>query len=139
MAIRKEHTEFHKIDLDRGWETLPGYPAGIRQQVLAGFLDEKNGRGFRTGQPESEGGGRASHGHRPQGPQTHRLEEVPPVGPVRTLVHRALLRGAPERLVVRHGSGFVRVTLVPGSSSAPRSHGVRFRVTTRCCGSYWLS
>ena len=48
MKIRKEHTEFHRIDLDRGWEKLPGYPAGIQQQVLAGFLDEKNGRGFRT-------------------------------------------------------------------------------------------
>jgi hypothetical protein len=48
MAIRKEHTEFRKIDLDRGWEALPGYPAGIRQQVLAGDLDEKNRRGFRT-------------------------------------------------------------------------------------------
>ena len=48
MAIRKEHTEFHKVDLDRGWEKLPGYPDGIQQQVLAGFLDEKGKRGFRT-------------------------------------------------------------------------------------------
>ena len=48
MAIQKEHKEFHKVDLDRGWEKLPGYPDGIRQQVLAGFLDEKAKRGFRT-------------------------------------------------------------------------------------------
>jgi len=48
MKIRKEHTEFHKIDLERGWENLPGYPDGIRQQVLAGDLDENKGRGFRT-------------------------------------------------------------------------------------------
>ncbi|TMH83849.1 MAG: cupin [Betaproteobacteria bacterium] len=48
MAIQKEHKEFYKVDLDRGWERLPGYPDGIRQQVLAGFLDEKKKRGFRT-------------------------------------------------------------------------------------------
>ena len=48
MAIQKEHKEVYKVDLDRGWEKLPGYPDGIRQQVLAGFLDEKNKRGFRT-------------------------------------------------------------------------------------------
>ena len=44
MAIQKEHKEFYKVDLDRGWENLPGYPDGIRQQVLAGFLDEKKKR-----------------------------------------------------------------------------------------------
>src|SRR5437879_11382632 len=48
MAIRKEHKEFYKVDLNKGWENLPGYPDGIQQQVLAGFLDEKNKRGFRT-------------------------------------------------------------------------------------------
>ncbi len=48
MAIRKEHKEFYKVDLDKGWEKLPGYPDGIRQQVLAGSLDEKNRRGSRT-------------------------------------------------------------------------------------------
>ena len=46
--IRKEHKEFYKVDLTWGWEKLPGYPDGIEQQVLAGFLDEKNRRGFRT-------------------------------------------------------------------------------------------
>ena len=48
MAIHKEHKEFHRIDLESGWEKLPGYPDGIEQQVLSGFLDEKNRRGFRT-------------------------------------------------------------------------------------------
>jgi hypothetical protein len=48
MAIHKEHKEFYTVDLKQGWETLPGYPAGIRQQILAGVLDEKNKRGFRT-------------------------------------------------------------------------------------------
>ena len=33
MAIQKEHKEFYKVDLDRGWEKLPGYPDGIGQQV----------------------------------------------------------------------------------------------------------
>jgi hypothetical protein len=48
MTIHKEHKEFHRIDLDAGWETLPDYPDGIEQQILSGFLDEKNRRGFRT-------------------------------------------------------------------------------------------
>ncbi len=51
MAIRKEHKEFYKVDLNKGWEKLPGYPEGIEQQVLAGFLDEKAKRGFRTRHP----------------------------------------------------------------------------------------
>jgi mannose-6-phosphate isomerase-like protein (cupin superfamily) len=48
MAIHKDHKEFHTIDLGHGWEVLPGYPAGIEQQILAGSLDEKNKTGFRT-------------------------------------------------------------------------------------------
>jgi hypothetical protein len=48
MAIEKEHKEFYTVDLTQGWETPPGYPEGIKQQILAGFLDEKNKRGFRT-------------------------------------------------------------------------------------------
>ena len=31
MAIQKEHKEFYKVDLDRDWEKLPGYPDGIQQ------------------------------------------------------------------------------------------------------------
>jgi len=48
MPIEKEHKEFYPIDFENGWETPPGYPAGIQQQILAGFLDEKNKRGYRT-------------------------------------------------------------------------------------------
>ena len=44
----KPHLEFHRLQMDCGWETLPGYPTGIRQKVLAGALDEKAGRGHRT-------------------------------------------------------------------------------------------
>ncbi len=48
MIIRKAHEEFHAIDPDAGWEVPPGYPDGIEQQILSGFLDEKNKQGFRT-------------------------------------------------------------------------------------------
>ena len=48
MPIKKEHKEFYHVDLDQGWEVPPGYPEGIKQQILAGFLDEKTKRGFRT-------------------------------------------------------------------------------------------
>ncbi len=48
MPLQKEHKEFYTINMGEGWESPPGYPAGIKQQVLAGFLDEKNKRGFRT-------------------------------------------------------------------------------------------
>lgn len=48
MAIDKEHKEFHAIDMESGWETPPGYPAGIQQKILAGYLDETNKRGNRS-------------------------------------------------------------------------------------------
>jgi hypothetical protein len=48
MTIVKEHKEFYPVDLNTGWETPPGYPEGIKQQILAGFLDETNKRGYRT-------------------------------------------------------------------------------------------
>lgn len=48
MAIEKEHKEFYAVDLDSGWETPAGYPSGIKQQILAGHLDEKAKRGTRT-------------------------------------------------------------------------------------------
>lgn len=48
MAIDKEHLEFHPVDFRSGWESLPGYPAGIQQKVLAGTLDEGAKRGNRT-------------------------------------------------------------------------------------------
>ena len=48
MTIQKEHKEFHAVDLKSGWETPEGYPEGIQQQILAGFLDEDRKRGCRT-------------------------------------------------------------------------------------------
>jgi ChrR Cupin-like domain len=48
MAIDKAHLEFHTIDMAAGWETPPGYPAGIEQKVLTGALDETGRRGSRT-------------------------------------------------------------------------------------------
>ncbi len=48
MSFEKEHKEFYTIDMETGWETPPGYPAGIEQQILAGSLDEKSKRGYRT-------------------------------------------------------------------------------------------
>jgi hypothetical protein len=48
MAVNKQHDEFYAVDLDSGWETPQGYPAGIQQKVLAGALDEEARRGTRT-------------------------------------------------------------------------------------------
>jgi len=48
MSIHKEHKEFYTIDMESGWVTPPGYPTGIEQQILAGFLDEKDKQGYRT-------------------------------------------------------------------------------------------
>jgi len=48
MAVNKAHDEFHAIDMSIGWETPPGYPAGIEQKILAGALDEEGRRGSRT-------------------------------------------------------------------------------------------
>ncbi len=44
----KEHKEFHAIDMSHGWETLPGYPSGIQQKILAGYLDEAGKKGNRS-------------------------------------------------------------------------------------------
>jgi len=48
MNFDKGHKEFHRLDLDGGWETPSGYPAGIQQKIIAGELDESNHRGNRT-------------------------------------------------------------------------------------------
>ncbi len=44
----KQHQEFARLAMDEGWETPPGYPAGIQQKILSGRLEEENGRGNRT-------------------------------------------------------------------------------------------
>ena len=48
MAVNKEHKEFHQVDLATGWETPPGYPAGIQQKILAGGLNEEAKSGTRS-------------------------------------------------------------------------------------------
>jgi hypothetical protein len=40
--MQKPHLEFHTQNLNEGWETPPGYPAGIKQKIIAGTLDEAN-------------------------------------------------------------------------------------------------
>ena len=48
MSVNKEHKEIHTLDMDAGWETPPGYAAGLAQKILSGALDEKRKRGTRT-------------------------------------------------------------------------------------------
>jgi hypothetical protein len=48
MPVNKLHDEFHALDMDAGWEMLPGYPPGIQQKILSGALDEAGKRGSRT-------------------------------------------------------------------------------------------
>lgn len=48
MAMNKAHDEFHTLDMSAGWETPPGYPAGIKQKILSGALDEAKRGGSRT-------------------------------------------------------------------------------------------
>jgi hypothetical protein len=46
--MTKPHLEFFALDLDEGWASPPGYPAGIQQKILASDLDEKRKTGSRT-------------------------------------------------------------------------------------------
>jgi hypothetical protein len=48
MKFEKGHQEFHTLDMASDWQTPPGYPAGFKQKIIAGALDEKNKRGNRT-------------------------------------------------------------------------------------------
>ncbi|MBZ0138317.1 MAG: cupin [Pseudorhodoplanes sp.] len=48
MKNPKLHDEFRTIDMTSGWETPPGYPAGIQQKILAGSLDEQAKNGNRS-------------------------------------------------------------------------------------------
>ena len=48
MPMNKPHLEFHKVDMDKGWLTPPGYPSGIQQKILASDLDETKKMGSRT-------------------------------------------------------------------------------------------
>jgi len=44
----KPHREFYGLDLETGWETPAGYPAGFKQKILSSDLDETNKRGHRS-------------------------------------------------------------------------------------------
>src|ERR1700722_801372 len=48
MPINKPHLEFAPGDRAAGWATPDGYPAGIRQKILASDLDEARKIGSRT-------------------------------------------------------------------------------------------
>jgi ChrR Cupin-like domain len=48
LAVNKQHDEFYAVDLESGWELLPGYPPGIQQKILSGSLDEQARHGTRT-------------------------------------------------------------------------------------------
>ena len=48
MPVDKAHDEFYTLNLETGWETPAGYPAGIQQKIISGGLDETNKRGTRT-------------------------------------------------------------------------------------------
>jgi hypothetical protein len=48
MSMHKPHLEFHTLNLNEGWETPPGYPAGIKQKILVSDFDETNKTGSRS-------------------------------------------------------------------------------------------
>ena len=48
MPMNKPHLEFHKVDMNSGWVTPPGYPSGIKQKILASDIDEAKKTGSRT-------------------------------------------------------------------------------------------
>jgi len=44
----KPHMEFVNVDMEKGWKTPPGYPAGIDQKILASDLNEEKKTGSCT-------------------------------------------------------------------------------------------
>jgi hypothetical protein len=48
MPMNKPHLEFHPVDMNEGWHTPAGYPAGIKQKILASDLDEARKMGSRS-------------------------------------------------------------------------------------------
>lgn len=48
MSFNKPHLEFHKLNLDEGWETPPGYPSGIKQKILASDINDQEKTGSRS-------------------------------------------------------------------------------------------
>jgi hypothetical protein len=48
MPMNKPHLEFHTLNMNEGWETPAGYPAGIKQKILASDIDETRKMGSRS-------------------------------------------------------------------------------------------
>lgn len=48
MSTTKPHLEFASVSMTEGFYPVPGYPPGFTEKILAGGLDEQNGRGNRT-------------------------------------------------------------------------------------------
>jgi hypothetical protein len=48
VPMSKPHLEFHPVDMNEGWHTPAGYPAGIKQKILASDLDETGKVGSRS-------------------------------------------------------------------------------------------
>lgn len=48
MPVNKAHDEFYTVDLDDGWESIPGYDPRIKRKVLSGTLDTENKSGGLT-------------------------------------------------------------------------------------------
>ena len=48
MPVNKQHLEFHPLDLEGGFKTVPSYPPGVTQKILTGNLDEEGKTGGQT-------------------------------------------------------------------------------------------
>jgi hypothetical protein len=48
QVMSKEHKEFHALDLNEGWQAVPGYPDGVDEKILSGHLDEAAKKGSLT-------------------------------------------------------------------------------------------
>jgi hypothetical protein len=50
VALHKSHDEFHKLDMETGWQLPEGYDpnSGALEKILSGSLDTVNKRGSRT-------------------------------------------------------------------------------------------
>jgi hypothetical protein len=46
--MNKPHLEFHRLDLSTGWHSIPGYPDGIQEKILASDIDDAKKSGSRT-------------------------------------------------------------------------------------------
>ena len=47
-AVARNHREFFHVDLERDWDSIPGYPPGFASITLTDTLDPKRQTGRRT-------------------------------------------------------------------------------------------